>query len=141
MYVDFPKMVPWDKRLTTFHISRALTHSATSHSDFFACSSGRTLQGMVYKFPLMKTNEEKEQEKDLIASRQVISAKQQSRVKEVTQDLVDWGAQLVRFIENYVITVLLESPQKYVDFNSHAHSYHIILPTITTPICRTRTLL
>lgn len=50
---------------------------------------------MVYKFPLMKTNEEKEQEKDLIASRQVISAKQQSRVKEVTQDLVDWGAQLV----------------------------------------------
>lgn len=49
----------------------------------------------IYKFPLMKTTEEKEREMDLIASRQVISAKQQSRVKEVTRDLVQWGAQLV----------------------------------------------
>ena len=49
----------------------------------------------IYKFPLMKTDEEREMELDLIASRQDISAKQQSRVKQVTHDLVEWGKQLV----------------------------------------------
>lgn len=48
----------------------------------------------MYKFPLMKTVEEKEREKDLLVSQQVISAKQQSRVNEVTRDLVQWGAEL-----------------------------------------------
>lgn len=49
----------------------------------------------IYKFPLIKTEAEKEQEMNLIASQQVISAKQQSRVKQVTHDLVQWAEQLV----------------------------------------------
>lgn len=49
----------------------------------------------IYRFPLIKTEEEKEREQNLIASKQVISAKQQSRVKQVTRDLVQWGEQLV----------------------------------------------
>lgn len=50
---------------------------------------------LIYKFPLLKTAAEMEREKDLLASQQVISVKQQSRVNKVTHDLVQWGAQLV----------------------------------------------
>ncbi len=50
----------------------------------------------MYRFPLIKTEKEKEWEQNLIASKQVISAKQQSRVKQVTRDLVQWGENLVR---------------------------------------------
>lgn len=49
----------------------------------------------MYKFPLIKTEAEKEQEMNLIASQQVVSVKQQSRVKQVTRDLVQWAEQLV----------------------------------------------
>lgn len=49
----------------------------------------------MYKFPLIKTEAEKEQEMNLIASQQVVSAKQQSRVRQVTHDLVQWAEQLV----------------------------------------------
>ena len=67
-----------------------------------SCANYHLLPGFVrkessniYRFPLIKTEEEKEYEQNLIASQQVISAKQQSRVKQVTRDLVQWGEQLV----------------------------------------------
>jgi hypothetical protein len=44
---------------------------------------------------LIKTEAEKEQEMNLIASQQVVSAKQQSKVKQVTHDLVQWAEELV----------------------------------------------
>ena len=49
----------------------------------------------IYKFPLIQTEAEKEREINLIASKQVISAKQQSKVQQVTRDLVQWAEQLV----------------------------------------------
>lgn len=51
----------------------------------------------IYRFPLIQTEAEKEQEMNLIASKQVISVKQQSRVKLITRDLVQWAEQLVSF--------------------------------------------
>lgn len=51
---------------------------------------------MIYKFPLKKTAKEQEEEENQMLSEQIISATQQSRVNEVTRDLVQWGEQLVR---------------------------------------------
>ena len=53
-------------------------------------------QSKLYKFPLKKTNEEKEMERMVVASQQVISATQQSRVDQVTYDLVQWMEDMVR---------------------------------------------
>jgi len=58
-------------------------------------SACRTDKGLIYKFPLKKTAKEKEEEENQLLSEQVISATQQSRVNEVTRDLVQWGEQLV----------------------------------------------
>lgn len=58
-------------------------------------SSFRRDPANMYKFPLIKTEAEKEKEMNLIASQQVVSAKQQSRVKQVTHDLVQWAEELV----------------------------------------------
>ncbi|XP_064404291.1 protein FAM47E-like [Halichondria panicea] len=44
----------------------------------------------LYRFPLKKTQEEHEREKMMVANQQVISASQQSRVDQVTHDLVQW---------------------------------------------------
>lgn len=57
----------------------------------------------MYRFPLIKTEAEKEQEMNLIASQQVVSAKQQSRVKQVTRDLVQWAEELVSNVHCTVI--------------------------------------
>ena len=57
--------------------------------------SCRNNQGLIYKFPLKKTAKEREEEEHQLLSEQVISATQQSRVNEVTRDLVQWGEQLV----------------------------------------------
>ena len=63
----------------------------------------------IYKFPLIQTEAEKEREINLIASKQVISAKQQSKVQQVTRDLVQWAEQLVspHCVDVPVINVLI----------------------------------
>ena len=53
------------------------------------------VHSQLYSFPLKKTQEEREREKMEVASQQVISASQQSRVDQVTHDLVQWMRDLV----------------------------------------------
>ena len=74
----------------------------------------------IYKFPLIKTDAEKEREMDLIASQQVISAKQQSKVKEVTRDLVEWGAQLVSVYLNHGNVYL-----QWITSSSHVYTGYV----------------
>jgi len=61
----------------------------------------------LYKFPLKQTKEEVEQETLQAASQQIISATQQSRVDQVTTDLVQWMVELVRNLIGYTIWNLL----------------------------------
>ena len=61
---------------------------------FFLIRSSRR-QLAVYKFPLKKTREEREREKSIIDSQRVISASQQSKVDQVTHNLVQWVRDLV----------------------------------------------
>ena len=53
------------------------------------------VHSQLYSFPLKKTQEEREREKMMVDSQHVISASQQSRVDQVTQDLVQWMRDLV----------------------------------------------
>ena len=57
----------------------------------------------LYKFPLKQTKEEKEREKLMADSQKVISASQQSRVDQVTHDLVQWMVDLVSTVLQCVL--------------------------------------
>lgn len=50
---------------------------------------------MVYQWPLKQSEEEKKKEQSLLASQQVVSPTQESRVNQVTHDLVQWVRDLV----------------------------------------------
>lgn len=65
-----------------------IDHVASEEQVLSQESSRRQLA--VYKFPLKKTREEREREKSIIDSQRVISASQQSKVDQVTHNLVQW---------------------------------------------------
>lgn len=69
-------------------------HATPSLPHFSNIYSSRQ-QAAVYRFPLKKTKEEREREKSIIDSQRVISASQQSKVDQVTHNLVQWVQDLV----------------------------------------------
>ena len=90
-------------------------------------------QTTVYRFPLKQTSAEKEREETMLASHQVISATQQSRVNQVTHDLVQWVQDLVSFF----IIIISSSAQMKALFivslfqgDSAGEQYAIDEPTI-----------
>ena len=67
----------------------------------------------VYRWPLKKSQEERDREQSLQASKQVVSASQQCRVNQVTGDLVQWVQDLVSSgTYMYIHVQILEPPNK-----------------------------
>lgn len=110
-----------------------LIHAPFSQEEDTTFKEEKIESGNIYRFPLVKTEAEKEMEQNLIASQQVISAKQQSRVKQVTRDLVQWAEQLggseesayideqtikSLFGSNYETKPILMAPIQVVDLTS-----------------------
>ena len=65
------------------------------YHDVLSFSSPPRAQAMVYQWPLKQSEEEKKKEQSLLASQQVVSPTQESRVNQVTHDLVQWVRDLV----------------------------------------------
>lgn len=76
-------------------IEPARTYKLLLYHDMFFSSSSPHAQAMVYRWPLKQSEEEKKKEQSLLASQQVVSPTQESRVNQVTHDLVQWAKDLV----------------------------------------------
>ena len=49
----------------------------------------------IYRWPLRQTDEEVKEEQKAVAAKKVISPAQEARVSHITQNLVQWGRELV----------------------------------------------
>ena len=49
----------------------------------------------IYRWPLQQTDEEVKEQQKAVAAKKVISPAQEARVSHVTQNLVQWGRELV----------------------------------------------